>query len=122
MPIYQLTVNLTEDGTPLNGFPIVQSKTVAESKGRQTVIRPDAAATFTELPLTDLGALNVLLIQSDQPTTLRFNDQSDAGIPLNSNAILLLFDSEIPSGATSKASLENASGSNATVVLTAGGS
>lgn len=121
MAIFQLTINLTEDGRQLTGFPIVKSKTVNESKGRQSIKRPDAAATFTELPLTDLNAVNVLVLQSDQDTTVRFNDQSDAGIPLNANAVLVLFDSEIPSGATLKAALENASGSEATVVMIAGG-
>ena len=105
----------------MTGFPIVKSKTVAESKGRQSIKRPDAAATFTELPLTDLNAINVLVVQADQATTVRLNDQSDAGIPLNANGLMILFDSDIPSGATLKAALENGSGSEATVLLIAGG-
>ena len=121
MAVFQLTINLTEDGRQLTGFPIVTSKTVNESKGRQSIKRPDAAATFTELPLTDLNALNVLVLQADQATTVRFNDQTDAGIPMNANGLLVLFDSEIPTGAALKAALENASGSEATVVVIAGG-
>lgn len=122
MPVYNVTINITEDGAPLPGFPLVKSKTVTESGGKQTYSRPDAAATWTELALTDLGQINVLFVQLDQAYNMRFQDQTDEGLDMNANGIILLIDAAIPSGAALKAAVENGSGSAATVTQVAGGS
>lgn len=122
MAVFQVTVDIKEDGVKLPGFPIVKSVTVTESKGKQVFIRADATGVYTELPLEELGGVSVLLVQADQAVALRFNDQSDSDLPLNANGLLLLVDAGIPSGATNKAALENDSGSNANVTMVAGGS
>lgn len=120
--IYQVTVDIKEDGVRLPGFPVVKSVTVTESKGKQVFSRADATGVYTELPLEELAGVNVLFVQADQAVALRFNDQSDADLPLNQNGILLLVDGGIPSGATNKAALENDSGSATTVTMVSGGS
>ena len=121
MPTVTAQLSVREDGQELPGFPLNLTLSPTETTGKQSFNRPDAAATFTELPVSELGAVRLLLVQSDQITTLRFNDQSDAGIPMEANGVLLLFNCNIPSGATLKAALENASGSEAAVVMVAGG-
>ena len=121
MATFAITVTVTEDGVTLPGYPITKSKVVTETKGRQQFSRPNAASTYTDLPLGELGDVNVLVVTADQATSVRLNDQSNGSIPLNSGGLLILFDAAIPSGATSKASLENASGSAATVTMVAGG-
>lgn len=122
MPVYNLTVNFTEDGQPLPGFPIVQSQLVPEAGGKQTFSRPDDPGVFTDLPLGELGDINVLYVTADQPVTLRFNDQTDQGLPMNANGIMIMFTGNIPDAAVSKASLDNSSGSAATVTVISGGS
>ena len=122
MAVFQVTVDIKEDGVRLPGFPIIKSATVTETKGKQIVNRVSATGVYTELPLAELGAIEVLLVQADEATALRFNDQSDSDLPLKANGLLLLVDSEIPSGATNKAALENDSGSVTTVTVVAGGS
>lgn len=121
MPTITLQISLREDGQELPGFPLNQTLSPTEFKGKMTITRPDAAATFTELPLQDIDTLRLLYVRADQDTTLRFNDQSDAGIPMTANSVLLLFDCNIPNTATSKAAMENASGSNTEAVIVAGG-
>lgn len=119
---YTVTVDIKEDGKRLPSFPVTKSVTPTESGGRQQFSRPDDSGTYTELPLGELAGVSVLFVQADQAVTLRFNDQSDGGVPLAANGLLLLVDGAIPSGAASKASLENASGSAAVVTTVSGGS
>ena len=121
MPNLQFTLDVKEDGQTLPGFPLTKTVVTTESLGRSVVNRTSGAGFF-ELPLGGLDTVTVLFVQADQDTVLRFNDQSDAGLPLTANGYLLLVDGAIPSGATSKASLENTSGSAAEVKQIAAGS
>lgn len=122
MATFQVTIDIKEDGVKLPGFPIVKSVTTTETSGKQSFVRSDASGVYTELPIAELAGVSVLFVQATQATALRFNDQSDSDLPLNANGVLLLVDAAIPSVATNKAAIENASGSDATVVMVAGGS
>lgn len=120
MASLKLTVTLTEDGVNVPGFPITRTITSSEVTGKQTFTRATGGG-YVELPLTELGAINALVLTTDQDVSLRFNDQTDAGLPLDANGVLVLIGSDIPSGATSKASVSNASGSTATHTAYIGG-
>lgn len=121
MPTYNVTVSIKEDGQELPGFPVSKSLTVTESGGRASISRPDSAS-YTELPLSDLGQIELLYVEASQISSLRFNDQSDGGLPLGASGFLLLCNCAIPTGASNKASLQTNTGSAATVVVVAGGS
>lgn len=121
MSTYVLTIQLTEDGVPLSGFPVQKSLTTTENGGKQVFTRANADGTFTELPIDELGVINLLYLTGNEAFAVRLNDQSDGEIPINSGGILLLFDCAIPSDATSKAALENDSGNTVTVTMIAGG-
>ena len=121
MAVFNITISVKEDGQELTGFPITKSVTVLESGGRSSISRPDSAS-YTELPLTDLGSITVLYVEADQDYTLRFNDQTDAGLPFSANGVFLMVNGNIPSGATNKASLLTNTGSAATVLMASGGS
>lgn len=118
---YQVTIDIKEDGVKLPGFPIVKSVTVASSTSKLSFMRIDNSGTYVELPFTEIGDLSLLLVQTDQATTLRFNDQSDGGLPLAANGLFLVLDTNISSEASSKASLDNGSGSASLVTMIAGG-
>lgn len=121
MPTIQWTLDVKEDGATLPGFPITKSVVVTESLGRATYTRPTGAG-FTELQLGDLGSITVFFLQPSETVTLRFNDQTDQGLPLSSNGIMVLIDGAIPGTATNKIALENTSGSTVTLTQLAGGS
>jgi len=74
MRTFTMTLTITEDGAKLPGFPIVKTINVTESKGYQKINRISAAG-FTELPLEDLGNINVLLFSADQDTDFQLNDR-----------------------------------------------
>jgi len=119
---YVVTIDIKEDGQRLSGFPMVKTVTVAETKGKQVISRADADNTFTELPVQELGSIELLLVTADQAFNLRFNDQSDSNLPVSSGGLVLLVDCDIPSGASNKVALENESGSAAAVTVLSGGS
>lgn len=117
---YVVTLSIKEDGIELPGFPLTSTITAGESKGSAQFSRPDSAS-FTELPLEELGEINLLFVKPDLASSLRFNDQTDGGLPLNANGYLLAVDCAIPSGASNKAALQTNTGSAATVRQVAGG-
>ena len=121
MAIFTVTIDIKEDGASLPSFPITKSVTTIESKGKATIVRPDSAS-FTELPLGDLGGISVLYVEADQAYALRFEDQSDAGLPISANGLCLLVNSNISSGATNKAALQTNTGNNANVIIVSAGS
>ena len=121
MPTLQWTLDVKEDGQTLPGFPLTKTVVTTESLGRNVVNRTSGAGFF-ELPLGDLDTVTILFVQADQDLVIRFNDQSDAGLPITANGFIALVDVAIPSGATSKASIENTSGSTAEVKQIAAGS
>ena len=117
---YTLTLSLKEDGAELTGFPISATLTVDESKGSAIFTRPDSAS-YTELDLGEIGEVNLLFVKPSLDSALRFNDQTDGSLPINADGFLLLWNGAIPTGATSKASLQTNTGSIATVRQVAGG-
>lgn len=120
MPTFQLTVTLTQDGVALPGFPLTSSSTVDETTGRFTVERATGGG-YVATPDTDIGAVNVFYLTSNEAVTVRFNDQTDGGLPLNASGVLIAVGSNIPSGATTKISIDNSSGNEATITGLLGG-
>lgn len=120
MATYTITLTIQEDGVTMTGFPIVKTLTTTESAGRQVFSRADGGG-YVELAVAEIGDVNLLMVDTTQDVTLRFNDQSDGGLPLNANGLLLGVNIAIPTAATSKASADNSSGSAATITQVAGG-
>lgn len=115
-----LTVNLTEDGASVPGFPLSRTITSTEVTGRQTFTRATGGG-YVDLPAGELGALNLVILTTDEDVSLRFNDQSDGSIPLDANGIIVMAGVDIPSNATSKGSIDNSSGQTATHTAYIGG-
>lgn len=117
----QVTLDIKEDGQTLAGFPLTTTVTAAESRGRSAFIRPSLVGSYVELPLEELGDISVLFVQSTEEVELRFNDQTVGGLPLNATGYVLIVNGAIPSTASDKASVLNASGANATITQVAAG-
>lgn len=120
MATLKLTISLTEDGSPVPGFPITRSITSTETTGKNTYTRATGGG-YVELPLAELGAINVAVVTTDKDISLRFNDQSDGGLPLDANGVLVLATCDIPTGATNKIEADNSSGETATLTSYIGG-
>lgn len=120
MPVLQVTIDIKEDGQPLPGFPLTQQATLGASSGRSSYTRSSTSG-FVDLALGELETLNVLFAHVDRAVTLQFNDQSDAGIPLLADGLVLLFGANIPSTAAVLAALENVSGSSVRILQVAAG-
>lgn len=120
MAILQFTINLTEDGSQVPGYPITRSVVSSEITGKQTFVRATGGG-YVELPLAELGAINSIILTTDVDISIRFNDQSNGSLPLDANGVLVLATCDIPTGASSKISVDNSSGGNATITAYIGG-
>lgn len=121
MATLQLTINLTEDGATVPGFPITRSVTSTEVTGRQTFQRATGGG-YLELPaLSELADVNFVVLTTNKDVTVRFNDQSDGGLALDANGVLVIATCDISGSATSQVSVSNASGETATLTAYVGG-
>lgn len=118
--VYTVEITIKEDGVALPGFPVTKTVTCAEAGGLQTFTRA-SGASYTELPLAELGQIDLLYVEPSQAGDLRFNDQSDGGLDIQADGCCLLVNCAIPSGASNKAALHTETGSAATVKQVSGG-
>ena len=118
-----MTLSLEKDGVPLTGSPFTRNLTLAESQEFNYAEANDGnTTTFSAVPAEQIADIRCLLITADQTLTFRFDGQTDVGITINAGGLLFFFDSNINSGAgSSNASVNNNSGSVATVKGFAGG-
>lgn len=117
---HHITVLYEIDGQLVQGFPLIRRKSTDEVQGPQKFERADGGG-FVALPSAEMAELQVLLVKANEQVTLRLDGQSDAGIVINAGGFVLLFDVDIDDGASTNATLDNQSGSTATVELIAGG-
>lgn len=121
MASLKLTVSLTEDGVLVPGFPLTRTVTSAETTGKQTFTRASGGG-YLELPmLSELADVNFVFLTTTHDVTVRFNDQTDGGLPLDANGVLIIATSDILGSATSQVSVSNASGQTATLTAYCGG-
>jgi len=122
MPIVKLVVQLEIDNKPVAGFPLVRRLSVDEIQNYDYEKIDDGGASFVALPADQLDEIQALLIRADKQITIRLDGQTDAGIVLNADGILLLVGVDIDAGAgANNAKVNNQSGSTAQVQGFAGG-
>lgn len=122
MPTLKATLTLEQNGVKLQGFPVVHRLEVDESQSPIYEQADDGdSGTFDAVPTGQLGEVQVFYATADQQVTFRFDGQSDAGIVLNAGGFLMLFNVDMDAGATTNATINNASDSTANVKVIAGG-
>lgn len=115
MATVEVEVRVLVDGQPMTGFPVVRRVTVADFQ-RFDFAKADDAGVFSSLPGLDvIESLNVLLVRPAAAMTVRLDGQTDAGILLNADGLLLILDGTLDAGPTDNATLSNASGDTAQV-------
>lgn len=121
MPTLEVTLSLKMNGTELTslGFPIIRRVEVDEAQPFD--VTRATGGGYVALPTGELDEIQVLVVKSDQSVTLRLDGQSDAGIVVNAGGIVVLFDTDLDDGASTNATLDNSSGSDAQIKGIAGG-
>jgi hypothetical protein len=114
----KITLNLEIDGQQIEGYPLVKRINLDEIQ--QFSYEKAASASYTDIPATEISNIQLLLIRPSQQLTIRLNGQSDAGIVLSANGILLVLDGTL-NAVAANAQVSNASGSVAIVKGVAGG-
>ena len=119
MSTLEVTVSVKRDGLSVPGFPWIRRLEVDESQ--EFGVERATGGGYVALPTSEMGEVQVLALRSDKQVTLRLDGQSDAGIVINAGGLVLLMDVDIDAGASTNATLDNASGSTALVEGISGG-
>lgn len=119
MPILEISVMVKLDGQMVGGAPFIRRVNVDETQ--QFTTEQASGGGYTTLPLTSLDQLDFLLLQPDQQITIRLGAQSDQGIVLNGGGLLLICDAVIAAAPATNATVNNVSGTTATLVGIGGG-
>jgi hypothetical protein len=109
----KISIDCEIDGVRVPGYPLSRRISVDETQ-QFSVVRATAGG-YVATPTSDLASLKALILNSDQAVTLRLDGQSDAGIELNAGGIIAIIDATIDAGASTNATVSNASGSDAQV-------
>lgn len=112
----EIALLIRRNGELLPGFPKIRRLTVDEIQSFVYEQANQGAGVFAAVPLDQIATIQALLVIPTQQVTLRLDGQSDTGIVINANGLLLLLDATIDAGAgASNAQLNNVSGSVATI-------
>jgi hypothetical protein len=113
----ELTITLRREGKPADGFPIVRRIEVDELQGfTYEKVADNNTTTFTAFPTNQLDTVQAFVIKADSDITVRFNNQSDAGIVLKAGGIMALFDVSINSGISTNSTVNNPAATGVAVV------
>jgi len=123
MPVLKVSLNVELDGQPVLGFPVIRRAVVDEVQQYEYEQAAHGdAVTFSAVPADQIAAIQLLILRPDQQVTLRLDGQTDAGIVLDADSILLILGATIDAGAgSSNAKLNNNSGATAVIRGLAGG-
>jgi predicted methyltransferase len=119
MPTLKLTIDCEIDGKRASGFPLSRRAEVDEIQ--QFNVTRATGGGYVATPTSDLASLKALVIHPDQAVTIRLDAQSDAGLELNAGGVLAIIDCTIDAGASTNATISNASGSDAQIEGVAAG-
>lgn len=119
MSSIKISIDCEIDGKRLPGYPLTRRVEVTETQQFDTTRATGGG--YVSTPTSDLASLKALILRSDQAVTVRLDAQSDAGIELNAGGILALIDCTIDAGASTNATVSNASGSDAQIEGVAAG-
>lgn len=118
MPSYRLRIELEKNGHMVDGFPLVRRLDTDEAQPFDYQEAADNdTTTFSAVPTGQLATVQLLVVRADLPTTYRLDGQSDAGIVLGADGILLIFGATIDAGAATNVTVNNPHASTAAQVL-----
>lgn len=99
MPQVKVTILVEVDGQPVSGFPHVTRHQVEQVVPWNPYVQAAGGLdAFTPIPAPTIGTLQALVMRPSKPITLRFADQSDAGLPLEAGSVFIAFGTALVSG------------------------
>ena len=107
MQTVKVTINIEIDGVQLEGYPLIKRLSVDEVQ--QFNYEKADGGGFIAMPVDQLSNIQLLIVKPSRQVTLRLDAQTDAGIVVDANGILLLAGVTIDDAAT-RATVNNASG------------
>jgi len=120
MTTFKVFLRIERDGIPFRTF--TKRLEVDETQSGTYEQDDDAdSGAFTALPSSQLFDIQLLMIQPNRQCTIRLDGQSDSGITLNGDGILLIVDAVIDSAPATNAVINNTSGAAALIDFIAGG-
>ena len=106
MPVIEVVVSIMQDGVEIFGHPIQRRVAVDEATGTFTTTMA-ASASYVALPPSVMAEVDMLVIQADKQVTVRLDAQTDKGIILQPEGLLLILDGYIVAGAGTNIKLFN---------------
>lgn len=114
MPVIEVTLSIKQDGVEVFGQPLRRRVELAEGTGAFAYTQA-SGSSYVAMPPSQLAELDFLVIRPNQVSSVRLNNQSDAGITLNAQGLLLLIDCVLNSGTATNAKVQTNSGSTTTI-------
>lgn len=118
MPVLEFTITAKLDGKVLEqfGFPVRRRIVVDEiqAMGPYTKADDGEGTTFTSAPIEQIATVQALMLSPSAAITVRLDGQSNAGIVLGINSLLLIIGATIDASATTNATI-NANGATSDI-------
>ncbi len=114
----KVTINVEIDGQQVEGYPLIKRLTVDELQ--QFNYEKATGGGYVALPVDQLSNIQFLVLKPTEQITLRLDAQTDAGIVIAANGIVLLVGVTIDDG-TTRATIDNSSGAIAVIKGIGGG-
>lgn len=118
MPSIRVTVKVEQDGLPFPGLEQLVFRLQPDEIQHFLPYEKAAdalATTFTSLPVEQVGSISFLLLTPDRQQTFRLDGQTNAGIVLGANGLLLIINGVIDDGASTNVTVNNSAGAVATI-------
>lgn len=108
MPTIRAGLVIEVDGVPLAGSPFMRTVHVDEAFPINSVDKAATAdATYSQLSPSLLDTLQFLFLATDKAVKVRLDGQSDAGIELGANGLLLAINATIDASASTNVTVNN---------------
>lgn len=112
MPDVIAVINFTIDNKPVPGFPLSRTITTADEVTGQQRYKRASTAGYFDIPIDDIENLILAVLTTDQDITLRMNDQTTTGLPLDKGGLFVAVGTDILSASPAIA-VNNLSGTTA---------
>ena len=91
MPELKVTVLVEQDGSPVSGFPLVRRVVCDQVAAWNPYFQgASAPSTFTAVPASTVAVLQALILRPDGTVLVRFANQTDAGLQIDPDGLLIV--------------------------------
>lgn len=119
---YEISVSIKDvsTGQEVFGAPLTHRITCDEMIGPARYERTTGGG-YVALPTSVLDEVQLLVVRPDKQMTFRLDGQTDAGVVINANGMLVAVDVDIDAAAATNVTADNSSGATALLQAFAAG-